>query len=163
MADRLTSEQRSRNMSRIRGKDTKPEMVIRRLLHGMGFRYRLHRRDLPGSPDIVLPKHMAAIFIHGCFWHGHQCHLFRWPATREEFWRAKIARNTERDTAALVALHAAGWRTLVVWECAVKGRGRLGDAELAKRMSAFVCSTEAREVMAGANARLAGPAPDTGT
>lgn len=159
MVDRLTGEQRSRNMSRIRGKDTKPEMVIRRLLHGMGYRYRLHRRDLPGSPDIVLPKHRVAVFVHGCFWHGHGCHLFRWPATREEFWKAKIARNIERDAEALTALNAAGWRTLVVWECAVKGRGRLGDAELAKRMAAFVGSTEADAAVAGADARLSGLAP----
>ena len=138
MADRLTPEQRARNMSRIRGKDTKPELVIRRLLHAMGFRYRLHRRDLPGSPDIVLPKHRLAVFVHGCFWHGHQCHLFRWPATREEFWRAKIARNVERDAEAIAALHAAGWRTLVVWECAVKGAGRLAPEELGERLKGLL-------------------------
>lgn len=140
MADRLTSEQRSRNMSRIRGKDTKPEMVIRRLLHAMGYRYRLHRRDLPGAPDIVLPKYRVALFVHGCFWHGHRCHLFRWPATREEFWRAKIARNIERDAEALATLHAAGWRTLVVWECSLKGRGRLDEATLGRRLNEFLLS-----------------------
>jgi len=142
MTDRLTSEQRSRNMSRVRGKDTKPEWVIRRLLHGMGFRYRLHRRDLPGSPDIVLPKHRVAVFVHGCFWHGHGCHLFRWPATREEFWKAKIARNAERDAEALAALNVAGWRTLVVWECAIKGRTCLQKSDLACRMGSFISGTQ---------------------
>lgn len=140
MTDRLTPEQRAKNMSRIRGKDTKPELVVRRLLHSMGFRYRLHRRDLSGLPDIVLPKHRVAVFVHGCFWHGHGCHLFRWPATREEFWKAKIARNVERDAEAIAALRAAGWRTLVVWECSLKGKGRLDEATLGRRLKEFLLS-----------------------
>jgi len=149
MADRLTSEQRSFNMSRVRGKDTKPEMIVRALLHAEGFRYRLHRRDLPGAPDIVLPKYRTAVFVNGCFWHGHACHLFRWPATREEFWRAKIARNIERDEAALGALHVVGWRTLIVWECALKGRGRLTPEILATSLFSFISSNSVNGQIAG--------------
>lgn len=108
-------------MSGIRGKNTKPELMIRKALHARGFRYRLHC-DLPGKPDICLPKHRAVIFVHGCFWHGHGCHLFKWPKTREEFWRAKIERNREVDARAMDALLQAGWRVATVWECALKGR-----------------------------------------
>jgi len=111
-------------MSGIRGKNTKPELLIRKGLHARGFRYRLHC-DLPGKPDICLPKHRAVIFVHGCFWHGHDCHLFKWPGTRPEFWRAKIARNREVDAAAEAAVLAAGWRVATVWECALKGKERL--------------------------------------
>ena len=110
-------------MSGIRGKNTKPELLIRKALHARGFRYRLHC-DLPGKPDICLPKHRAVIFVHGCFWHGHDCHLFKWPSTRPEFWRAKIERNRAVDAAAERALADAGWRMAVVWECALKGRNR---------------------------------------
>ncbi len=111
-------------MSGIRGKNTRPELLIRKALHARGFRYRLHC-DLPGKPDICLPKHRAVIFVHGCFWHGHDCHLFRWPGTRPDFWRTKIGRNREVDSAAEAALLAAGWRVATVWECALKGRERL--------------------------------------
>ena len=111
-------------MSGIRGKNTKPELLVRKALHARGFRYRLHC-DLPGKPDICLPKHRAVIFVHGCFWHGHDCHLFKWPSTRPEFWRAKIGRNREVDAAAQAALLAMGWRVATVWECALKGTGKL--------------------------------------
>ncbi|AFD28107.1 DNA mismatch endonuclease vsr (plasmid) [Deinococcus gobiensis I-0] len=112
-------------MSRIRAKDTKPEMVVRRLLHGAGFRYRLNDRRLPGTPDLVLPKYRAVIFIHGCFWHRHHCPLFHWPKSRQEFWVAKLTRNVERDQEASKQLLEAGWRVLTVWECALRGQGRL--------------------------------------
>ena len=111
-------------MSGIRGKNTRPELLIRKALHARGFRYRLHC-DLPGKPDICLPKHRAVIFVHGCFWHGHACHLFKWPKTRPEFWRAKIGRNCEVDRVAQRRLVDSGWRVAVVWECALKGRARL--------------------------------------
>lgn len=124
-------ERRSYNMSRIRGRDTKPELVIRRGLHARGFRFRLQARDLPGRPDLVLPRYRAAVFVHGCFWHGHSCHLFQMPVTRREFWDAKVARNRERDAQAREALAVHGWRTLTVWECALRGRHRLpGDVVL---------------------------------
>ena len=115
---------RSRNMAAIRGSDTKPEMMIRRGLHARGFRFRLHDRKLPGRPDLIFPKYHAALFVHGCFWHGHGCHLFKWPRTREDFWRQKIGANVARDAANAEALHRAGWRVGVVWECALKGRQR---------------------------------------
>lgn len=112
-------------MSGIRGKDTKPELLIRKALHARGFRYRLHCKGLPGKPDLCFPKYKAVVFINGCFWHGHGCHLFKWPSTRPEFWRAKIARNREVDAASRDTLLAQGWRVGVVWECALKGRTRL--------------------------------------
>ncbi|PKP78893.1 MAG: very short patch repair endonuclease [Alphaproteobacteria bacterium HGW-Alphaproteobacteria-3] len=124
MADVVSPATRSRMMSGIRGKDTKPELAIRRGLHALGFRYRLHARNLPGKPDIVLPRWRAVIFVHGCFWHGHDCHLFKWPKTRTEFWQQKITANRQNDEKAIAALHAQGWRVLIVWECALKGRTR---------------------------------------
>lgn len=111
-------------MSGIRGKNTKPEMMIRKALHARGFRYRIHCKDLPGNPDLCLPKHRAVIFVHGCFWHGHDCHLFKWPKTRPEFWAAKIARNRQVDRIAEAQLLEAGWRVATVWECVLKGRER---------------------------------------
>ncbi|WP_072893254.1 very short patch repair endonuclease [Sphingobium sp. YR657] len=124
--DVVDAATRSRMMSGIRGKDTKPELVVRRGLHALGFRYRLHDRRLPGKPDMVLPRWRAAIQINGCFWHGHDCALFRWPGTRQEFWRSKIGRNVERDREVEAALDRAGWRVLTVWECALKGPARIG-------------------------------------
>lgn len=112
-------------MSGIRGKNTKPEMLLRGGLHARGLRYRLHARDLPGSPDLVFPARKAVLFAHGCFWHGHDCHLFRMPGSRPDFWRTKIERNREVDRRAVEALRQAGWRVGVVWECALKGRTRL--------------------------------------
>ena len=132
MADVLTPEQRRLNMSRIRGKDTKPELTLRRGLHALGLRFRLHRKDLPGRPDIVFPRYRAAVLVHGCFWHGHDCPLFKWPATRREFWQTKIEGNRARDLSDVAGLAAVGWRVLVVWECALKGPARLPvDAVLA--------------------------------
>ncbi len=124
MTDVVDSETRSRMMSGIRGKNTKPELEIRRLLHQRGFRYRLHDKKLPGKPDIVLKKYNAVIFIHGCFWHRHNCHLFKWPKTRPEFWKQKITRNHENDIAALAELLSGGWRVCVVWECSIKGSSK---------------------------------------
>jgi DNA mismatch endonuclease (patch repair protein) len=127
MADVVSRDVRSRMMSGIRGKNTKPEMLIRRGLHARGFRYLLHDRRLPGKPDLVFPKHRAVIFVHGCFWHGHDCHLFKWPKTRKGFWRKKIDRNKWLDEQAVSELHKSGWRVGIVWECTVKGRTRLRD------------------------------------
>ncbi|MFC6637018.1 DNA mismatch endonuclease Vsr [Sulfitobacter sp. JBTF-M27] len=124
MADVHDKATRSRNMAAIRGADTKPEMTIRRGLHARGFRFRLHDRKLPGRPDLIFPKHRAVLFVHGCFWHGHGCHLFKWPGSREEFWRQKIGTNIARDKISTEALREAGWRVGVVWECALKGRQR---------------------------------------
>lgn len=116
------SEARSRNMRAVRGTNTRPEMLVRRGLHRRGLRFRLHRRDLPGCPDIVLPRHRAVVFVHGCFWHRHEgCRYATTPATRREFWQNKFTANFERDRRALEGLRAAGWRVAVVWECALKG------------------------------------------
>ena len=118
--DIFTPEKRSEIMGRIRGKDTKPEILVRKKLHAAGFRFRLHRKDLPGRPDITLPKHKTVIFVHGCFWHGHEgCKANRIPKTNAEFWSAKIARNRARDAENRAALEAKGWRVVVVWECEV--------------------------------------------
>lgn len=110
-------------MAGIRGTNTRIELVIRKALHARGLRYRLHPRTVPGKPDFALPKHHAAVFVNGCFWHGHNCALFRLPATRQEFWATKIDRNRERDAAVRAALTGAGWRALTVWECAIRGKG----------------------------------------
>lgn len=126
MTDVHTRQQRSRNMAAIRNRDTKPEMRVRSLLHSLGYRFRLHRKDLPGKPDIVLPKHRCVIFVHGCFWHCHDC---RWgavtPKTRSEFWAAKRSGNVTRDHQNYAALTKAGWRVITVWECATRDRKRL--------------------------------------
>lgn len=117
IVDRAT---RARMMSGIHDKDTKPEMLIRKRLHRQGFRFRVHVRTLSGKPDLVLPRYRAVIFVHGCFWHGHECPLFKWPQTRVEFWREKINRNRANDKRVVAALLADSWRVCVVWECTLR-------------------------------------------
>ena len=117
-------------MSAIRGSNTRPELTIRKGLHALGFRYRLHDRKAPGKPDMVFPRYRAVILVHGCFWHQHDCHLFKWPKTRTEFWAHKIKSNRDRDRNVLSLLKADGWRVLTVWECALKGKTRLQPDEL---------------------------------
>ena len=138
MADTVSPEVRSRMMAGIRGKDTRPELLIRKGLHAAGFRFRLHAKDLPGHPDIVLPKHRAVILVSGCFWHGHDCHLFRMPGTRREFWEAKIRRNRERDAEVRNALSALGWRHMSIMECALKGRTKLPPGEVITTCSTWI-------------------------
>ena len=125
MPDVVAPHVRSRMMAGIRGRNTKPELILRSGLHRAGFRYRIHVRDIPGKPDLVFPKYNAVIFAHGCFWHGHNCTLFKWPSTRQDFWRTKITGNAARDAKTKEQLLTAGWRVLVVWECALKGAGRI--------------------------------------
>ncbi len=127
-------------MSGIGSKNTKQEVSLRKLLHRMGFRYRLHARNVPGKPDIVLPRYRAAVFVHGCFWHGHDCNLFRLPGTRREFWKEKIERNGRRDAQVRSLLDAAGWRSFVVWECATRGKGTKGSAQAAGKVAAWLKS-----------------------
>lgn len=127
MADVHDTQTRSRNMAAIKGKNTRPELRVRRALHRLGFRFRLHSKDIPGKPDLVLPKYKAVVFINGCFWHHHDCHLFRWPLTREAFWRTKITRNAENDARNFALLEAGGWRIATVWECALKGRTKISE------------------------------------
>ena len=125
MPDVVDAITRSRMMSGIRGKDTKMELVIRKSLHARGYRYRLHDRRLPGAPDIVFPSRKAVIFVHGCFWHGHDCHLFKWPTTRAAWWREKIEGNRTRDKIVREQLANLKWRQMRLWECALKGTSRL--------------------------------------
>jgi DNA mismatch endonuclease (patch repair protein) len=135
-------------MSGIRGKDTKPELLIRKSLHAAGYRYRLHGK-LPGKPDLVFPARGAVLFVNGCFWHGHDCHLFRIPATRPEFWQGKIASNVERDARAIGLLHEAGWRVGVVWECALRGREKLPLDLVTNRIGAWLDSSQTDLVIRG--------------
>ena len=122
------SEQRSRNMSAIKSKNTKPEIKVRKILHSMGYRFRLHRKDLPGSPDIVLPKYKTVIFVHGCFWHRHEnCKYASTPKTRAEFWESKFAGNIKRDKINQTNLVKLGWKILIVWECDLKKTHYLKD------------------------------------
>ncbi len=113
-------EQRSYNMSRIKGKNTRPELLVRKWLWSQGYRYRLHRKDLPGKPDIVFPRQRKAVFVHGCFWHKHDCSYFKWPRTNREFWEKKINGNVIRDQVNYQALVADGWNYFIVWECELK-------------------------------------------
>jgi len=112
-----TKEQRHYNMSRIRSKNTKPELIVRKYLWGQGYRYRLQRKDLPGKPDIVLPRYRFAIFVNGCFWHMHKCKKFVLPATNTDFWYEKLSQNKKRDTKDYVKLKKTGWNYIVIWEC----------------------------------------------
>lgn len=136
-------------MAAIRGRNTRPELIVRKALHAAGLRYRLHVKHLPGSPDLVFPRHRAVVFVHGCFWHRHDCNLFRWPATREEFWRSKLEGNVENDSRAVAALHAAGWRVAVVWECALKGRRRLDETQAMRTLADWVQSEEKSLIVRG--------------
>lgn len=138
MVDIVPAHVRSRMMSGIRGKDTKPELLVRKALHAAGFRYRLHERTLPGKPDMVFLKYSAVVFVHGCFWHGHDCHLFRMPSTRTEFWQAKISGNVARDVRAITLLRETGWRVGTVWECALKGREKLPVDDIASTLAVWL-------------------------
>ena len=151
--DIVTPEVRSRMMSGIRGKNTKPEIAVRSALHRLGFRFRVHASNLPGKPDLVFRKHRAIIFVHGCFWHGHDCHLFKWPATRRDFWRQKILSNVARDRDCLLALGEAGWRVAIIWECALKGRTRIPMTTIAARCAAWLESDESEMRLSGDETR----------
>jgi len=120
LVDVVSPEKRSQMMSGIKGRNTKPEIVVRKALHARGFRFRLHSKKLPGRPDIVLPKHGVVVFVNGCFWHRHECELFKWPKTREGFWREKLNGNAERDRRNWKSLENLGWRVFVFWECWVR-------------------------------------------
>lgn len=124
MADIVSPTVRSRMMAGIRAKNTKPELLVRRGLHAMGFRFRLHDRRLPGKPDLVFPKYRAVILINGCFWHGHECSQFKWPKSRAAFWREKIERNRANDASNSARMAALGWRQLTIWECTIKRRDK---------------------------------------
>lgn len=140
-------------MSGIRGKNTRPEIIVRQALHKAGLRFRLHRKDLPGKPDLVLPKYHAVIFVHGCFWHGHGCSLFKWPSTRKEFWHEKINKNIARDRRDIATLLDAGWRVLCIWECALKGRDKLEPDGVVLEVKGWLNSSDIMGVLAGGNSK----------
>lgn len=142
LADTLSPSERSERMSRVRGKDSAPEMKLRRLVHGMGFRYRLHVRELPGKPDLVFPSKRAVIFMHGCFWHRHEaCKLARLPKSKLDFWRTKLEANKERDLLHKRQLRELGWRVLVVWECEMSN-----IQQVATRVRDFLRMQEGRQI-----------------
>lgn len=134
MADVFSREKRSWLMGRVKGRDTKPEVLVRSMIHRMGFRFRLHRKDLPGKPDIVLPKYKKAVFIHGCFWHGHKgCSRAARPTSNVDFWNRKIDGNIKRDANAQKELRGMGWKILVIWQCRIRDM-----AALQKRLEGFL-------------------------
>jgi DNA mismatch endonuclease (patch repair protein) len=136
LADTVDTKTRSRMMAGIRGKNTTPELRLRKALHGAGFRFRLHSAKLPGRPDIVLPRYRAAIFVHGCFWHRHDgCRNASVPKTNAVFWEEKFARNIERDATNVAGLHAAGWRIAIIWECAIR---RIGAEAMAEKLTRWL-------------------------
>lgn len=130
MTDIVDASTRSRMMTGIKGKDTQQEVEIRKKLFALGLRYRIHDKKLPGTPDIVLSKYKAVILIHGCFWHVHDCPLFRWPATKKTFWKKKLAGNKKRDIENIELLKKLGWRILVIWECSFRGAGKKREKEI---------------------------------
>jgi len=140
MADIVPPKVRSRIMSTIRAKNTRIELVVRQALFSLGYRYRLHASTLPGRPDLVLPKHRAVIFVHGCFWHGHNCPLFRFPKTNASFWRRKIRRNRVVDSEAHQSLQQQGWRTFTVWECCLRGRKQEHVVTVIRRLDRWIKS-----------------------
>lgn len=128
MPERLSPAERSRVMARVKSRDTRPELIVRKLAHQLGYRYRLHRRDLPGKPDLVFPRRKAVIFVHGCFWHQHNCPRGnRVPVSRTEYWLPKLRENVARDRRNRLALKRAGWRVLQIWECQTKNEKELGS------------------------------------
>lgn len=142
MADSLTPQQRSAQMSRIRGTNTKLEVLVRSALHARGFRYRLGGAGLPGKPDIVLRKYGTVVFVHGCFWHGHNCPLYRLPKTRPEFWAAKIESNKARDARVESQLRESGWRVELVWECSLRGVKEIDRALFFDQLAERIRSTD---------------------
>lgn len=138
MADIISKEHRSWNMSRIKGKDTKPELIVRSLLHRLGYRFRLHRKNLPGKPDIVFPSRKKVIFVHGCFWHKHKCQYFKWPKTNAEFWRKKIEGNVCRDKKNVISLIASDWISLIIWECTFKNIRQSDWADNMQQIGDFI-------------------------
>src|SRR5262249_27495466 len=142
--DVLTPAQRRRNMCQIRARDTGPERALRSLLHRAGFRFRVQCSSLPGRPDLVLPKYRTLIYVHGCFWHAHSCRYFKWPRTRSEFWRQKIVGNKRRDKRNTTQAMRDGWRVLIVWECALRGKERSSSMQVLKECADFLLRSPAQ-------------------
>ncbi|MGC1274051.1 MAG: very short patch repair endonuclease [Planctomycetaceae bacterium] len=149
MADIVSTETRSRMMAGIRATNTKPEIAVRKALFARGFRYRIHAREISGNPDLLLPKYCAAVFVHGCFWHGHDCALFKWPKTNVGFWEAKIRRNQLVDQRVAQDLRQLGWRNLTIWECSLKGPGRIELDKVVERADRWIRSQRRTGVIKG--------------
>lgn len=149
--DIVGPEKRSEMMSGIRSKDTKPEIIIRKALYALGFRYRLHNKNIIGKPDLVLKKHNVLIFINGCFWHGHNCHLFKLPKTRTDFWENKIKTNQKRDKKVLTELGKSGWRIAIIWECAIKGKTKMNIDNLVVDLSEWIKTKNSAIIFQGVN------------
>lgn len=146
MTDVHSPEVRSKNMRAIRGRDTRPELFLRKSLHKAGFRYRISPTDLPGKPDIYLPRYRTVVFVHGCFWHCHGCYLFKLPLNRRDFWLEKLSGNVQRDQRNLKLLLDSGYRLLVIWECAVKGKNKLNPDQLIAKIIEWLITGDARAV-----------------
>lgn len=138
MSDIVSKEKRSQMMAGIKSKNTKPELQIREMLFSNGFRYRLHLKNIPGKPDLVLKKHNVVIFINGCFWHMHNCSLFKMPSTREEFWKNKLLYNKQNDVNNIKLLKQNNWRIIIIWECSLKGKYKLTPEQLFNKISKFI-------------------------
>lgn len=149
MVDIVNIQTRSRMMASIKGKNTKPEILIRKELHARGYRYRLHDKNLPGKPDVVLSMYSAVIFVNGCFWHGHDCHIFKIPKSNVNFWKDKISRNKERDTEVMGKLISLGWRVGVIWECSLVGKTKKNFNELLEAIEAWLHSSDSYLVIQG--------------
>ncbi len=149
MSDIVSKEKRSQMMAGIKGKDTKPEIIVRTLLHKKGFRYRLHDKKLPGRPDLVFSKYSAVIFINGCFWHGHSCSLFKLPKSNQEFWKEKINGNIARDKRNYNKLDILKWKILIIWECSLRGKGKEHIEEVIFRVENWIRSGEENLEIAG--------------
>lgn len=142
MTDVHNAEQRSFNMSRVRSKNTGPEVRLRKALFARGLRYRLHVSELPGKPDMVFPRYKAVVFVHGCFWHVHDCPRFSWPATNQDFWKTKLERNQTNDQSHLDQLQRQGWRVMVVWECSLVGKGKYPLEQVADAVVSWLRGSE---------------------
>ena len=140
MADIVSRQKRSQMMAGIRSKDTKPEKLIRSLLHNRGFRFRLHNPKLPGLPDLAFPKYKAVIFVNGCYFHGHDCHLFKLPSSNTDFWHDKISKNKSRDAVKISELNNLGWRVLSIWECSTRGKTKINVNRLVELCSKWLVS-----------------------
>lgn len=152
--DIIDSPTRSAMMARIKGKNTRAEIIVRTGLHKLGFRYQLHRKNLPGKPDLVFPKHHAVIFVNGCFWHAHDCHMFKWPSTRADFWRKKISENRWRDERNIQACISMGWKVLVIWECALRGKTRRNPNEVIHTAANWLLYDSQNAIIEGKNSDL---------
>lgn len=146
MVDSKTHEQRSRNMAAIKASNTSAEIYVRKILFSEGFRYRLNQKNLPGKPDVVLARYKTVVFIHGCFWHRHQCHLGSTPKSNTDFWIKKFNSNIDRDQRNIQSLLDLGWKVVIIWECAVKGKSKLLENNLRLRLSSSICDNSERYI-----------------